>query len=74
MKRNLKITWLNACPLCKGKVHLVTTNGAGNWLHDGDPVQCTGCATKGVVFTHESNAEVIWEEEEQYEHCKNYQG
>lgn len=60
VKKELKITWLNACPDCKGRVHLVTTVGAANWLHDGDDVVCTGCAKKGSIFTDAGNAEVDW--------------
>ncbi len=54
---NNKNTWRHhpeECPLCKGDIVIQSTaNLDDNWGHDGDPVICTNCLTRGrwTIFT-----------------------
>lgn len=64
--REVCIPWLNKCPECGNKRHVVTTiNGGVDRLFDDDGVECGKCGHKGVIQCLEGCAFVLWATKEE---------
>lgn len=62
---DIKIDWLDACPICSCSEHIVQTEqGSNKWLYSGDLVSCCECNHAGVIDADDGVAWVDWNEDQ----------